>query len=764
MTGRAKTNQLPRGVTLTPNGRVKVVLTIARGSRKTVSRTYHSIDLALKARETGIKAREEGRDVAAALDAVRGQANCPASVQATSPAGRVSGRSFARRVSTLGAVIDKWHKDRDRLVKISDPTFPNSRKRPEASLRSTSRNTERRLVETHLRPAFGNLRTTEIDRERVSQYIRDLAEGGYSTRQQNKVIVTLRQIIATLPRSRQPDDFPWHGVSPIRPKNPNRPRPNPEKWSGLPGEEPPVVAMETLYELAQKMWAPDRIICYLGEFLGLRIGESLGIQLGSFYSQHDRWWVRIRSQRTKTGAMVPWVKSDASYRDLPVPERLFRYLIEYTRRYHGVDLRAVPASHRARPLACNPAGRALDGSFLPALEVAWMSRWIDVRNENGASDEKLGYFLTSHHFRKSLSTYLLHAPTILGEIDKAQLGPRPRDTDRDALLAYYQARERIGAAERGFYDADVSAFLGQEDVLAEDEAPASSVTLRHYHLTGNGREKRFMAIADAIDRMIEFEIGELVDEPDDRDLYPPLFPDDPEWVEIHEAAQLIGVTFSRMHVIAKEFGFERQYMWRADGGHLRNEDFENVDEIYGDQKNGTGKRTPALPVAAMRRKDLAPWEARRGTISVKEAARRLGVSGDLFKKQRLVARGVVEGVEIPGNPPRVVVTEASVDQLLATLHGLVLDALEEHGPCSADVLRAHIEWSRAPIAVERMPRPRWVRFWLDQLVAQGKVSRFRDGRYRVRPYPKPPSVSRETGAATKADPPLSSHAPDSRAA
>lgn len=127
--------------------------------------------------------------------------------------------------------------------------------------------------------------------------------------------------------------------------------------------------MSRTHELAKLTSAAFRAAVYLEALAGPRIGECFGLQLGDFFWKDSLLWVTIERQMLQTNAVVPWVKTDASYRRIPLAPILSDYLIDYCHICHGIDLRNPDPALFGRQLIVNTAGRDTDGSFLAALRT-----------------------------------------------------------------------------------------------------------------------------------------------------------------------------------------------------------------------------------------------------------------------------------------------------------------------------------------------------------------------------------------------------------
>lgn len=748
MSGQRRSSNQPRGITRRSSGKYRVSVTTRSGGKETVTRVFSTLELAKIALAEASAAREAGGDVRGALGAVRerdvgsvergGHMAGDDPTLATQPDGAngcgpsVGGDPTAvppADTLTANEVFDEWEVYRKEVLETSDPKRAGNRKSGPASLRPGTVRNNGNYLKNHLRPELGDLPVHELTTRRLQELMTTLARKGLAVGTQDQILMLVRQIFGSESGSRRPSDHPWLRVRPIQPAEPLRLPTDPTKWGGRPGSAPPVVPMRDVCHLAQRQYAADRAVTYLMDFAGLRRGEVHGLNLGSFtlvanQNDDDLWQVKVVQQRDLlTANVLPYVKSDASHRTVVLAPTLFRYLVCYVERYHCLDLRNVAARHSKRALVMNPAGRGIDGGFLEARPSSWASRWNELYKAHGYSHEERGFFFAPHHLRKSLSTYLLNARTIVTAIMEARLGPRPADDEPEALIAWLDEQLVAKNSSAGFFSADVSSYLGHQLVLDDDEddLPASPITLGHYNLTEVGEGNRQIAIARTIDLILRYELddGDLPDRPDPRDAYPVLFTTDAHWIEIQEAAAIIGLSATRLNQCVHEGEFLGQLMWRADGGHLRNVGADGDRDA----------NTPAIPVQAVLRKDVDQRATRHHDLGPKKAGQLLGVSPDVVLKQCDPAE--LELYRSHGGLPKI--PPAAVERMLHKLHDLVIAALDPGEAMTVERIRRRIEWQKAPLGRNSLPKAAWVEHWLGQLCAAGVVRATGGGRYQLNP-------------------------------
>jgi integrase len=709
--------KLPRGVKALGGGRFQVRVAKTHGSKATVTRVVVDETVALAAYYAGVAARGRGEDVAAAMDGSKAS-SAPLNRPMTTSSEAVPCRTFAE-------LVERYLAERAILVANSDPTRRSNRSKGVYSLRPTSHKTESRRILTRLVPVFGAMELRTISAEVVQQWLVDIAGedgGGIDIVTANGYLVTLRALLKRARRSELPDDFPWAGVHPVPPKRPRKQPSDPSVWGGNPGDADPVLPFADGVALATFMHPADRLVLYCEHFGGPRIGETYGLTLGDLYFEGGRLWAHIHQQISPEGDHLPWVKTDAGYRRIPLPGILADYIVQYCKRYHDYDLHDPDVERGTRRLIVNPAGRDHDGTYLPGLRNAMSSRLTKTRDATGFGVDARGYAITSHLLRKSVSTYLLNAEEILLAIEREEASEEPGDDDPVALVAWLRSRvTNLEQITLGFTQRYISSYLGHEYDRRTDEQPASAITLSAYNLTVNSTAP-FEAIADLIDRIARFEVGDLLDEPHEWDLLPVHFPSDPSYVTTTVASELIGINRSNVSVAVNDGRLDGHMAWIADGGHTRN-------------RRGSNKKVPALPQLVVSRKsidDYVEWSSRP---SLAECARRLHMSEKALNRN-FVDTGRLRP-EVVGAKGKVLrVDPVHIDGLISEIHNAIITTLATSGPCTPKRLHALFNEHHGSLFVERRALRTWLDAWVSALVANGTVIRRMNGTLSV-PKPKP---------------------------
>ena len=694
----SKPVKVEAGITITVSGEVVLRTAVERGSSRSVCLRFPSVDAARTGKAHATRVREAGGDVVQELCGLGGF--LPADAATTKQKARPAA-ARAARVRTLNELADGYEEWRRSLVEMSDHTRRASPKKGHVSLRPNTFDVDQQRVRLYLREDFGDLEVTDISRQRLREWTLRMAEQGLAVKTVNKVLALLRQMVGEAARSERPDDFPWRGISAISPKNPRRKLSDPSKWGGTPGSADPLLTFVSMDLLARAERAPFRAAIYIEALGGPRIGEGFGLQIGDFTWEDGFLWTNIERQLDCQNRTLPWVKSDASYRKIPLAPILAEYLIEYAWRYHGCDLRAPDPELLGRQFIVNPAGRDLDGSFLPGLRSNFASRLGKIRDGVGLTHDRLGYLVDTHHLRKSVSTYLLHAEDILRAIDRDEMPEDPEDPE--ALILFLRERLAYSPSQlAAFSGGAISKYLGQEQ--NEDAIPdgAAAVTLGFYNLAIESTEP-FKAIARTIDRIARYEIQSLCSAQDPEDLLPVHQLDDAEWMLSEDAAALVGIGQSNIWEAVQRGDLDGHLGWRADGGYLRNR-----------QQRTNVPAKPRLYVSVSSAKE---FKRQREMPSVKEVARRLGMSWEAVGRN-FIDTGRVHAQMTAGvnrvNPDH-------ADDLLNELHDAVLDCFDPGRWYTVESLTAVFNDKHGALFVEGRALSRWVEAWAGALVQSDRL-------------------------------------------
>jgi integrase len=707
-------NSLPRGIKQLDDGRYRVRVSVAPGSTTMVTRLYSSRHEALLAQSRGITARDRREDVAAAMDTNKASKSgtATASTPPPPPTGTVAPGANVR---TFAELVETYLDKRKRLSETSSHTLRKGRKGPR-SLRPTTYRSDAQRVTTRLVPVFGTMPLNEITLDKVTEWLEQLGAEGINPGTATGYLNALRFVVRSAMPHEHPAEYPWRDAFPVAPATRLKRPSDPSRWGGKPTDANPVLPFADLKKLALAAHAADRAVFYSEALGGPRIGEIFGLTLGDLSYSEGYLWARIDKQVTPEDKAVPWVKSNSSYRSIPLAGILAEYLDQYCLRYHEYDLHNPDPTRAHHRVVVNSAGRDHDGSRLPSLRSGFSVRLVHLREEEdlGLGHDDIGYAIDSHHLRKSCSTYLLHAEEIVHRISSSDCGPEPDRSDLEAYAAWLELRvSHLEPRRLGYSQMHVSAYLGHDYDGKRDTSPASPVTLRHYNLSTQSTEP-FRAIADVLDFVARHEVGTLLDEPDEWDLLPVHFPGDPDWLTTPEACALIGITQSNVSVAVRKGRLDGHLAWVADGGHTR--------------RTEGHRAPPALPQLIISRKSAETLASVRRKPLVKQAARRLGVSSEC------VLRNFCETGRLPIDdtfPNRFYVEAEDLDQLEREIHDGVMDALRTTGPCMIRRLALAFNSRHGDLFVEGRALERWVENWVETLVAQKRAVKLRNGTYAV---------------------------------
>lgn len=625
--------RVERGIYLTGAERYEVRVQDMAGSKRTVTRTVDTLEDARALVVAATKVRESGGSVTKAWDA------------------EIQRRERGREI-TFDEAVDLWIRHRQARIRASDPTRSSIGKRRVRGLRPSTHQVELSVINCHLRPHFGNLVTTDIGVADVQERLTEMANKGLGVDMQSRVLEKLRQIIGYLGTRRQPDDFPWSQVTMTSPKNPNRKPDVPEKWNGKRGDEPPAVSYKQVAQIAEEVRPAFRIVCWLIAILGLRRGEVMGLDNSDFKIRDGRLWVEIWQQGELKGRRTkyPWVKTDPSHRELPIPSVLVEYLEMYWDRYHD-GFRPSDARHprSQRQLVVTSTGRDTDGSFLEASAPPFATDFKRALERTRLTHEALGHTIRPHTLRKTCSTYLLRARLVrLALADRFITMSRPDGDDADEMARWalhaLEQQQRLNHAE--FTDADVSAWMGHSKIRRDDVRAdsAARITLARYDRSLPVPADPFVGIAQYLDLVVRDEIGDLRDEPGTADTLRVIKPDDPDWVLLPKASTLTGRSVSALTMGIRDGAYQGGNCWFADGD-----------------------REPPGPRLVIARADVERIQRRNAAISRSEAARRLGVSNNFV--DGAIRRGDLAVVE--RHPRCVYIDPRSVERLLDQFAGVI---------------------------------------------------------------------------------------------
>lgn len=401
-----------------------------------------------------------------------------------------------------------------------------------------------------------------------------------------------------------------------------------------------------------------------------------------------------------TGVLLDYTKADASYRTIPLPRRLAAYLDQYCLFYHGFDLHDPDRARGHIPIVVNSAGRSLDGSFLPIRPTTLMQQLIAARVPAGMTHEQMGFTVGNHYFRECFVTEVLNMAVILADLERRTVKEAPADlAERVTFLENLINRRDITE----YSPMHVSSYVGHiHDQKSELEA-AASVTLQRYNLSLD-TDGPLLAISEAMDRLIEMTIGDLVFEPDEWDLMPAHLLDDPEWCTVVEAVELIGVHDSTVIAAISDGRLDGHMGWQANGGYLRNE-------------RGTGRSTPALPQLFVSRTSIKEFIRKKDFIGTVPAAKRFGMSD--WPARRILLRAGYQPEGTKWSPD-------AVDDVQRRLHQLLLDALDE-SPLSLKAIKQRIDATQPPLLPDGKVTLGWLETWRDQLLEAKAITVTRDG-------------------------------------
>ncbi len=245
-------------------------------------------------------------------------------------------------------------------------------------------------------------------------------------------------------------------------------RPRSGTKSRIPRTERPAEALllGQVRELAAEMPLEGQVVVWLQRLAGLRVGESFGVFLDDLREVEGRMILQVVRQggkkfrrRDAEGKVVEMdyteeLKTPAARRAIPISRHLAHFLEVFIEAAHGSE---PPDLHVPLLTGLRPYSQQ---TYRKHLAQALTSANLGIAD--------LGFHVTSHVFRKSLSSQMGYSPDL-------------------SLIAR-------------------SKYLGHEIPNTEGSAP---VTNQVYSLS-MPRINELLSIADAIDEAVEVELGTIV--------------------------------------------------------------------------------------------------------------------------------------------------------------------------------------------------------------------------------------------------------------
>lgn len=457
-------------------GKYEVRVVASKGSQKRVKVTVGSRAEALLMRDAADEARKEGRSVKLAWNAITG----------------ING-TRVRRV-TIDEMFKRYLEHGDKLESQGgDHKDPAPRNGSAETRRPTTQEGYRKhveLVKSHI-ATVGVRFADEMTADKLRAVREKMRKGGLAVNTQQSQLIHVHKALEHLDAGEQPEGFPndHRKVRPLKPQNPLKTQPDPSKWGGNYASKTPALPLHKAFAIAEEMGPERGLAVYLMALMGLRRGETFGITLDKISRKEDRLYIQIDSQRHQL-EILPWVKSRASYRTLPVPEVMVGALVGYCRGLHGWD----PMGGQNPP---DPSSLLV---LSPSRKIEKPSDWGRAFHAtvegSETSYEELGYELTPHHLRKSVSALVLNAAPTAGKHSKmSKEHLKALGVDKDSLL---QLGLQVPAV-------NASCWLGHETRAdANDPLGAAAVTLDHYNPTLTDLDPR-EATADWLTYIARFD-------------------------------------------------------------------------------------------------------------------------------------------------------------------------------------------------------------------------------------------------------------------
>ena len=394
--GKTTFTRVEQSIWQAPGGQYQVRVVASEGSQKRVKVTVRTLAEARLMREAAEEARKEGRSVLVAWNSIRG-------IDGTRVR-RVSIDQMFKRYLAHGAKLVGQGGDH------KDPA-------PRSGSAETRRRTTQEGYLTHvvlvmdlIDEVCGIQFADDLTADKLREVREEMRDRGLAVATQRSRLIHVLNALDHLDAGERPEGFPndHRKVRALKPKNPLKTPPDPQKWGGNYGDDLPALPLHKAFAIAEAMGPERGIAVYLMAIMGLRRGETFGITLDKISRKEDRLYIQIDSQRHQL-EILPWVKSRASYRTLPVPEVMVGALVGYCRKLHGWD----PMGDQNPP---DPSSLLV---LTPSRKIEKPSEWTRAFRatfeECRTRYEELGYELTPHHLRKSVSALVLNAAPIAGK-------------------------------------------------------------------------------------------------------------------------------------------------------------------------------------------------------------------------------------------------------------------------------------------------------------------------------------------------------------
>ncbi len=455
MMGKATSTRVERAIWRTGAGRYEVRVVNKKGSQKRAKITVDTLAEALAMREVAEQARKEGGSARVAWASMRG----------------IDG-TRVRRVK-IDEMFKRYLEHGDKLVSQGgDHKDPAPRSGSAEIRRATTQRGYRRNVKLvkRLIAEVGVGYADEMTADKLEEVRNEMADRGLAKNTQQSRLFHVCKALEHLDAGEQPEGFPndHKKVKPLKPGKPRKRAPNPAKWGGTYGDDPPALPLHEAFDIAEEMGPERGLAVYLMVLMGLRRGEALGVTLEKISHEGGRLYITIEDQRFEK-KIEEQAKTTASYRKLPVPEVMKAALVGYCRGLHGWD----PTGDQNPPDPSSPL--VLSPTRTIELPGQWGKAFRDARQACRLDYDDLGYELTPHHLRKSCSAQILAAQQTAGKVSAW-----PKD-DLDALGVTKDSLLQLGMQVP---QVNASIWLGHETKgTAGAPYQASAITLNVYNPT-----------------------------------------------------------------------------------------------------------------------------------------------------------------------------------------------------------------------------------------------------------------------------------------
>ena len=375
--------------------------------------------------ESGIKRNADGSTFYATVSEAKGSKRSVQRSFTTLDAAR-EWRADAREAREAGLPVPEPRREAARATPTYEQLAKHPRRKRFGRGRRPGPETQRRQMrdrELHVFPVIGSIPVDQVRYEDVEAIVDRIVDKELSRSTCSRVLQLVRK------------DFEFGITLDLVGRNPAAHVPSDGKDSGGPVEV--YVSMAAMVAVTALLVGGFQVAAWLQRGCGLRLGEALGLRISDI--DYEYRTVSPRDQRSGSKVQTDHhdssarsyvkggLKSEAAQRVVPVPNLVWELLTEYIDRVHRDDYGNIKDPEAF--LCQTPRG--VDGSGGYAAAVKRSTARLGLTDKNGRA-------ATTHCLRKSYSTDL-DRPHIRGKARSQVLGHanRPSDGEADVTATTY---------------------------------------------------------------------------------------------------------------------------------------------------------------------------------------------------------------------------------------------------------------------------------------------------------------------------------------